>query len=146
MAALLIDAFYSRWLYVFPGPQRVLYGPGDVEGVTVTYRAVDVASGTPHLEPVGGVADDAAHHPALLDAGDLRGRRGETCLLTMDWSHQLGAPGAAEWAAAQGQSAAAYSVQRCYVGDALVPLTDETAAAFRLGDAKRPLRALPAWL
>lgn len=33
--AAVIDGFYSHLLFVLPGVQRLLYGPGDVEGVRV---------------------------------------------------------------------------------------------------------------
>ncbi|HVU01508.1 MAG TPA: hypothetical protein VHE30_07140 [Polyangiaceae bacterium] len=133
--ALLTDAFYSHFLYVFPGAKDALYGPDDIEGVEVEFaRAPDGA-----LRVTGGTADDAEHDPIRLTKDDLVDSRGRLVLLTDAWSHQLGAHGAARFATEPGNELT------CYQGTSLKPLTREIAVAFRLGDERHPLRAKPAW-
>ena len=38
LPALLTDAFYSHFLYVFPGVKDYLYGAGDIEGARVEFQ------------------------------------------------------------------------------------------------------------
>jgi hypothetical protein len=133
--SLAIDAVYSHFLFSLPGLQHVLYGPGDIEGVTVVYRVRDG-----RLEIVEGHADDGHHHAVRLGPEELAGKDHQTLLLTSWWSHQLGGRGAARVAETPNVTS------RCFVGPALVPLTAETAARFRLGTREQPLRARSAWL
>ena len=135
LASLAIDAFYSQFLFFLPGLRHALYGPGDVEGVTVVYREV-----AGQLEIVEGYGDDEYHQAVHLGPEDLTGSDKHTLLLTSWWSHQLGGRGAAH-AARQASIS-----RRCFAGPSLVPLTTEIAERFRLGDAHRPLRARWAWL
>jgi hypothetical protein len=133
--SLAIDAFYSHFLFVLPGLRHALYGPGDVEGVTVVYR-----DRGDHLEIVEGYGDDEYHRPVQLGPEDLTGRERETLLMTTSWSHQLGGRGAASY------ERGARASQRCFAGDELVPLTSDIANRFWLGSPSAPLRARKAWL
>jgi hypothetical protein len=133
LPALAVDAVYSHFLFVFPGVQRVLYGPGDIEGVLVEYEQDDSS-----LLPVRAFADDATHQPVTLSRRDIAGDEGEVVLMTEAWSHQLGARDAAQ-RARHGHSL------RCFEGSALQPMSEEVASAFRLGGEAKPLRARPAW-
>lgn len=135
LPALATDAFYSHFLYVFPGAKDALYGPGDIEGVLVEFESR--ANG--ELFVVGGMADDGNHAPTALSHQDLVDSKGRVVLLTEVWSHQLGARGAGGFADTRGEEV------RCYEKSALHPMTKEVARAFRLGDEERPLRAGPAW-
>lgn len=90
LPALLVDAFYSHTFFLLPGARDVLYGPGDIEGASVTYR--QEAGG--ELVPIGGVADDDWHNSVTLSAEDLDAG-GRTALVTEVWSHQLGGKGGA---------------------------------------------------
>lgn len=135
LLSLAIDAFYSHFLFVLPGLRHALYGPGDIEGVTVVYRTVGQ-----HLEIVEGFGDDEYHRRVHLGPEDLTGSDNRTLLLTNSWSHQLGAPGAAR---VGGESSAS---QRCFAGAELVPLTPEIANRFWLGSPGAPRRARYAWL
>ena len=130
--ALAIDAVYSHFLFVFPGVQRALYGPGDIEGVLVRYAA------TPNgLRAEQALADDEGHHRVALSADEVLSPDGRVVVLTETWSHQLGAHDAARRASP--------GATRCFSGDALKPLSDDVAKSFRLGDASQPRRARPAW-
>jgi hypothetical protein len=133
--SLAIDAFYSHFLFVLPGIQRVMYGPGDVEGVTVVYR--DLGD---RLEIIEGHGDDEYHRRVLLGAEELTGKDMSTVLMTTSWSHQLGGRGAASL------SRGASVSERCFAGTELVPLTTDIADRFRLGSASAPSRARYAWL
>lgn len=134
LPALAVDLIYSHFLIAFPGLQRVMYGPGDVEGATVLYDASDPN----RLLPRGARADDATHHRVELTAGEIwRDRR--VVLLTDVWSHQFGA---ADAASHMGKPGVEF---RCFVGESLLPLNADTARTFRLGTAKHPRRARPAW-
>jgi hypothetical protein len=133
--SLAIDAFYSHFMFVLPGIRHALYGPGDVEGVTVVYR--DVGG---HLEVIEGYGDDEYHRGVRLDRADLRGGDNHTMLMTTTWSHQLGGHGAAEHGGASGATA------RCFSGAELVPLTREIAERFWLGSPSAPRLARRAWL
>ena len=135
LLSLAIDAFYSHFLFVLPGLRHALYGPGDIEGVTVVYRTVGQ-----HLEIVEGFGDDEYHRRVHLGPEDLTGSDHCTLLLTNSWSHQLGAPGAAR---VGGESSAS---KRCFAGGELVPLTTEIANRFWLGSPGAPRRARYAWL
>jgi hypothetical protein len=134
-ASLAIDAFYSHFLFFLPGLRHALYGPGDIEGVTVVYRETDG-----RLEIVEGYGDDEYHRAVHLGPEDLTGSDKHTLLLTSWWSHQLGGRGAARAAREPSIS------RRCFEGPSLVPLTAEIAERFRLGSADKPLRARWAWL
>jgi hypothetical protein len=134
-ASLAIDAFYSHFLFFLPGLRHALYGPGDVEGVTVVYREVEG-----RLEVIEGYGDDEYHRAVHLGPEDLTGGDQHTLLLTSWWSHQLGGRGAPRAAREPSTS------RRCFEGPSLVPLTTEIAESFRLGNADRPLRARWAWL
>ena len=135
LASLAIDAFYSHFLFFLPGLRHALYGPGDIEGVTVVYREVGG-----RLEIIEGYGDDEYHQAVHLGPEDLTGSDKHTLLLTSWWSHQLGGRGAARAAREPSTS------RRCFAGSSLVPLTPEIAKSFRLGNAERPLRARWAWL
>lgn len=134
LPALLIDAVYSHLLFVLPGLKSMLYGPGDVEGLRVTYTL-----GSDHqLVPVSVFADDGTHNEVQLDVRDAVDDSGRVVVLTNVWSHQLGAKGAVS-------AVRAGAGVRCYTGSDLQPVTAATALAFRLGDIQVPLRARPAW-
>lgn len=134
--ALAVDAVYSHFLLGFSGVRDVLYGPDDVEGVTVEYREVPDGS----LEVVAGVADDGAHGRVTLSRSELVDAKGRVVLLTNVWSHQLGAHGGAAYAAQAG------SELHCYRDRNLVPLPERVARDFHLGSERAPRRAKPAWL
>jgi hypothetical protein len=133
--ALFIDAFYSHFLFLFPGAQRIIHGPGDIEGARVTYELRD--DGT--WAPVSAVADDGEHHEVPLTPEDFVDAEGRVVLMTDVWSHQLGAKGAR------------VSLERrrgsvvCFDRDSIEPLTDAIARDFRLGSPADPRRAPPAW-
>lgn len=133
LPALAIDAVYSHFLFLWPGVQRVLYGPADIEGALVRYRVVG-----DRLVAEAARADDERHHPVRLTEAELRAPDGHVVLLTETWSHQLGAHGAVQ------RAGAAPSV-RCFSGAGLLPLSKGVAEAFRLGDEAVPRRAKPAW-
>jgi len=134
LPAVAIDGFYSHLLFVFPGVQRFLYGPGDVEGVRVTYRQ----TAPDQLVPVSVVADDDRHQEVTLDVAESVDEKGRIVVLNDVWSHQLGGKRAASVARA-GAS------QRCFDGDSLRAITQDVVTAFRLGSTKDPRRAGPAW-
>lgn len=135
LPATLIDATYSHFAFVFPGIQRLLYGPGDVEGASVLYDVSESGA----LTVRGGLADDDGHNRVELSQADLADRAGRVILMTAVWSHQLGARGGASYAAAPGAQV------RCFEGAALQPLTQRVAESFRLGSFEHPLRARPAF-
>lgn len=130
LPALAIDAFYSHFLFVLPGAQRVLYGPGDIEGALVRYRVEGE-----RLVPEAALADDEGHRRVRLDGEELRAADGHVVLLTETWSHQLGARDAVRRARAV----------TCFDGARLEPLSPAVADAFRLGTERDPHRAKPAW-
>lgn len=130
LPALAIDAFYSHFLFVFPGAQRVLYGPGDIEGALVRYR---IEAG--RLVPLGALADDEGHQRVRLNGAELSAPGGRVVLLTETWSHQLGGHAAAQRA----------QDVTCFDGARLEPLSPAVAQAFRLGSEGAPRRAKPAW-
>lgn len=133
--SLAIDSVYSHFLFVLPGLRHALYGPGDIEGVTVVYREVGG-----RLEIVEGFGDDEYHHRVHLGPEDLSGSDNHTLLMTNSWSHQLGGRGAASVARES------LGAQRCFAGGAIVPLTNEIATRFWLGTATAPRRARYAWM
>lgn len=135
LPAMLIDATYSHFAFVFPGVQRLLYGPGDVEGASIAYQV----AATGELLVRDGLADDDTHHPVTLSRSDLLGSDGRVVLMTDVWSHQLGARGAASYAGRED------AMLRCFSGPALQPLTRRIAQSFRLGSFQHPLRARPAF-
>jgi hypothetical protein len=135
LLSLAIDAFYSHFMFVLPGLRHALYGPGDIEGVTVVYRTVGQ-----RLEIVEGFGDDEYHRRVHLGPQDLTGDDNCTVLLTTSWSHQLGGRGGASLG--DGSSAS----RRCFAGSEFVPLTTEIANRFWLGSPSTPRRARYAWL
>ncbi len=134
LPAVAIDGFYSHLLFVLPGVQRLLYGPGDVEGVRVTYRL----EAPNHLVPVRVVADDERHQEVTLDVSESVDDKGRIVVLNDVWSHQLGGKRAVS-------AARAGASQRCFGGDSLRTITRDVVAAFRLGSTQDPRRAGPAW-
>jgi hypothetical protein len=135
LPAALIDATYSHFAFFLPGVQRLLYGPGDVEGASVAYQVSEAGT----LSVRSGLADDDTHHRVTLSRADLSGPDGRVVLMTSVWSHQLGAHGAAHYAASDGAQV------RCFSGASLQPLTRRVADSFRIGSFERPLRARPAF-
>jgi hypothetical protein len=135
LPALFIDAFYSHFFFLFPGMQRIIHGPGDIEGARVVYEQGDDGRWT----PVSAVADDGFHRQVALSPEDFVDASGRVVLMTDVWSHQLGAHGARSF------SERRQNEMSCYQGDSLSPLTDEIARIFRLGSPSDPRRARPAW-
>jgi hypothetical protein len=135
LPAMFIDAFYSHFFFLFPGAQRLIHGPGDIEGARVVYQQQDDGRWT----PVSAVADDGMHREVPLSPGDFVDRDGRVVLLTDVWSHQLGAPGARSFTENGRQKMA------CFGREAMQPLTDEITRIFRLGSPDDPRRAPPAW-
>jgi hypothetical protein len=135
LLSLAIDAFYSHFMFVLPGLRHALYGPGDVEGVTVVYRKVGE-----RLEIVEGYGDDEYHRRVHLGPEDLTGQDNHTVLMTTSWSHQLGGRGAANLKNEQ------HASKHCFAGAKLVPLTSDIAKRFWLGSVDAPRRARYAWL
>ncbi len=134
--ALLVDAVYSHGLFVLPGARDFMYGPGDVEGASVTYY--EEPSGA--LVPASAQAEDGTHGLVTLESRDLDAG-GRTALVTEVWSHQLGARGAAR----DFERSEALHGKRCFSGESLRPLTEAVTSAFELGTPEAPLRAKPAW-
>jgi hypothetical protein len=119
--ALAVDLVYSRTLLVAPGAQRAMYGAGDVEGVEVVYDVSPDGS----LRIDHAVADDRSERPITLtrdEAYSLDSRR--PTFYSEIWSHQLGGR------SLRSRSDLAYV--RCYEGDAIRPLPDSVARAFRV--------------
>jgi hypothetical protein len=135
LPALFIDAFYSHLLFMFPGAQYFIHGPGDIEGARVTYEQQDDGAWI----PTSAVADDGLHHEVELEPDDFVDAQGRVVLMTGVWSHQLGAKGASKFAD-RGESGVS-----CFGGDSLSPMTEQVASAFRLGSPADPRRAPPAW-
>jgi hypothetical protein len=125
LPALGVDMVYSRSLFVAPGLQRVLYGQGDVEGVAVVYDvAADGALRVHHA-----VADGDDERPLTLSRSDVLALDPERPTFTTDvWSHQLGSR------SARSRDDLAY--ERCYEGDAIRPLPDAVARAFRVDEGR----------
>lgn len=134
LPAFAIDAFYSHLLFVLPGLQRLLYGPGDVEGVRVVYQLQNSA----RLLPMSILADDESHNHVAIDLTEAIDETGSILLFNDVWSHQLGGRRALSRARNGAE-------RRCYSQDSLVPLTNEVVSAFRLGGPGNPRRAGPAW-
>ena len=135
LPALFIDAFYSHLFFMFPGAQRFIHGPGDIEGARVVYHQDDEGRWTPELA----VADDGSHREVSLSPGDFVDGQGRVVLMTDVWSHQLGAKGAREFSEHQ------RGALTCFGGDSVAPLTADVARLFRLGSPRDPRRAPPAW-
>jgi hypothetical protein len=134
LPALFVDAFYSHLFFVFPGAQRFIHGPADIEGARVTYEK----RGEGKWIPVSAVADDGSEDEVTLSPHDFVDEDGRVILMTDVWSHQLGAQGAREFAKHTHELS-------CYSGSALLPMSDAVAEAFRLGSPTDPRRAPPAW-
>jgi hypothetical protein len=135
LPALATDAVYSHALFVLPGVRDLLYGAGDVEGVTIEF---DVGQDG-RLSVVSAVADDSSHDPVSLTPADLVDGEGRVILFTDVWSHQLGVRGAAAMAAENARRLT------CYGYESILPLSGAQAQAFRLGTQSEPRRAKPAW-
>jgi hypothetical protein len=135
LPALFIDAFYSHLLFMFPGAQRLIHGPGDIEGARVVYEQQDDG----RWVPVSAVGSDGLHREVPLSTDDFVDHDGRVVLMTDVWSHQLGAKGA------RAVADRSRDAVRCYGGDSMSPLTDEIARIFRLGSPADPQRARPAW-
>jgi hypothetical protein len=133
LPALAIDAFYSHFLFMFPGAQYFIHGPGDIEGARVTYEQGDDGKWV----PVSAVADNGIHQEVELVPDDFVDAQGRVLLKTHVWSHQLGAKNA--------RSDHEGDAMTCFQGDSLAPMTDAIASAFRLGSPTDPRRAPPAW-
>lgn len=133
LPALLIDAFYTRTLFLLPGLQQAMYGAGDIEGARVTYRIAE-----DRLTPTSIIVDDTSHRETSMDVHRAVDANGRVMLFSDAWSHQL----AGRDAVGAVQSGAWL---RCYLGAALRPLTREVASNFRLGSPEHPRRAKPAW-
>ena len=134
LPAFAIDGFYSHLLFVLPGLQRFMYGPGDVEGVRVTYKL----GGLQPLAPESIVADNESHREVALEVAEALDERGRILVYNDVWSHQLGGRHAAF-------TSRAGAVERCFSEGSLHPITQATITAFRLGSAEDPRRAGPAW-
>jgi hypothetical protein len=133
--ALLTDAFYSHFLFVMPGAQRMLYGPGDVEGALVVFEERSDGS----LRVVGGSAEGDDHAAVELSVEELMDEQGRILLASDVWSHQLGA------GAKRAQATRRDFVTTCFHGRELSPLTEGLARDFRLGTPDEPRRARIAW-
>jgi hypothetical protein len=121
LPALAVDLVYSRALFVAPGLQALLYGPGDVEGFRIVYAREPNGS----LSAREAVADDGQHAPVALSAADLhRLDPARPTLYTTVWSHQLGGTGV--------RSAEDLVMRRCYGQGRLTPLTARVARELRL--------------
>jgi hypothetical protein len=134
--ALVVDSFYSHLFFLLPGLQRIIHGPGDVEGARVVYQQRDDGQ----WMPVSAVADDGLHHEVTLDPGDFVDGQGRVLLMTDVWSHQLGAKGARAFVEGTHDGGVV-----CYGRNTLSPLTARIADVFRLGTSLAPRRARPAW-
>jgi hypothetical protein len=122
LPSLAVDMVYSRTLFVAPGLQRALYGPGDVEGVAVTYDLTE--DGRLRLDHA--VADDHDERPTTLSRAEVYALDPARPTFTADnWSHQLG------HRAKPGEQLA---YVRCYEGDSIRPLPDALAQRFRIDE------------
>jgi hypothetical protein len=125
--ALAVDLVYSRTLLVAPGVQRALYGAGDVEGVAIVYETMPGGA----LRIDHALAEDRSERTIVIPheaAFALDPQR--PTFYTDVWSHQLGGRGA------RTRSDLAYV--RCYEGDAIRPLPDSLARAFRVDGRAQP--------
>lgn len=125
LPALAVDMVYSRALMVAPGLQRALYGAGDVEGFAIVYRrdargalAVDHALVDDRTERVVELSRDR-----VMALDPLR-----PTFYSEVWSHQLGGSAA--------RSRDDLVEERCYEGDAIRPLPDDLARAFRVDERR----------
>lgn len=134
LPALAVDAVYSHLLFVLPGLQQVMYGPGDVEGLRVTYR--QMSSGK--LVPVAVFADDDRHREVSLDLAEAVDDRGRILVHDEVWSHQLGGHHAVTVARHGAR-------HQCFVDGAIRAMSGDVAKAFALGSIDQPRRAKPAW-
>jgi hypothetical protein len=136
LPAAAIDAVYSHFLFVLPGLRDAMYGPGDVEGATVSYRILP----DHRLAVLGGVAQDGVHDEVALSPEDLLDRTGRVILMSDVWSHQLGAKRAAARTVADERIE-----PRCFLKSTLARLAQSVISQFRLGTAAVPMRARAAW-
>jgi hypothetical protein len=125
--ALAIDMVYSRALWMAPGLQRAIFGAGDVEGFTVVYgRAADGSLAVDHA-----LVDDGHEHAREMSRSEVLALDPLRPTFYSDvWSHQLGGRGA--------RSQADLVTERCFVGDAIRPLPDRVARAFRIDENRAP--------
>lgn len=84
------------------------------------------------------MADDGCHRQIRIGPEEFLDDAGRIVLLTDAWSHQLGGRNATR-SLERGASVS------CFEAEAVRPLTDDTARAFRLGSREAPRRAPPAW-
>jgi hypothetical protein len=127
LPALAVDLVYSRTLLVAPGVQRALYGPGDVEGVGVTYDVLTDGS----LRLVEARADDGNHSPVKISRADAFAVDPHRPTFYSDvWSHQLGGHGA--------HSPNDLAYERCYGEGSIRPLPDAVARTFHVDDRRAP--------
>src|SRR5450432_1372016 len=117
LPALFIDAFYSHLFFLFPGAQRLLHGPGDIEGARIVYEQNDEG----RWIPVSGVADNESHHEVRLSPEDFIDGDGRVVLTTSVWSHQLGTRSVHQ------PTGGDTSKSVCFGGASLAPLTGEIA-------------------
>ena len=135
LPAIFVDSFYSHLFFLFPGFQRFIHGPGDVEGARVVYRQKSDGRWT----PVSAVADNGFHQEVHLEPADFVDEQGRVVLMTDVWSHQLGAKGARTLEEIDRDRVV------CFEHDGLRPMTEGIADSFRLGTSRAPRRAVPAW-
>lgn len=133
--AAAIDAVYSHFLFLLPGLRDAIYGPGDVEGATISYRILP----DHRLAVLSGVAQDGVHDEVALSREDLLDDSGRVILLSEVWSHQLGAKHAA-------RTVADTRIEpHCFLKNTLSRLAQSVISQFRLGSAAVPMRARAAW-
>jgi hypothetical protein len=135
LPALFIDAFYSHLFFMFPGAQRFIHGPGDIEGARIVYEENEEG----RWVPIAGAVDDAFHREVALSPSDFVDSAGRVRLTTDVWSHQLAASQMSQ------PRTAPEGRQACFGGSSIAPLTEAVADAFRLGSQADPRRAAPAW-
>jgi hypothetical protein len=125
--ALAVDLVYSRALLVAPGVQRAMYGAGDVEGVAIVYESAPGGA----LRMDHALAEDGSEKVIPVTRGEAFALDPDRPTFYSDvWSHQLGGRGASA------RSDLAYV--RCYQGDAIRPLPESVAQAFRVEGRARP--------
>ncbi|HEY3819216.1 MAG TPA: hypothetical protein VGL81_18735 [Polyangiaceae bacterium] len=127
LPALAVDMVYTRALWVAPGFQRALYGAGDVEGVSIVYRLG--ADGSLTIDHA--LVDDGREHPHELSRKEVLALDPARPTFYSDvWSHQLGGHAA--------RSRKDLVEERCYVGDAIRPLPEAMAKAYRVDEDRAP--------
>ena len=123
LPALTVDMVYSRALWIAPGVQRALYGPGDVEGLSIVY---DVGAGG-SLSIDHALVDDGSEQMLEVTRSDVLALDPQRPTFYSNvWSHQLGGHSA--------HSRRDLVEERCYQGDDIRPLPDGLARTFRLDE------------